>query len=145
MLIAGELYLQNNEWAKAAQYYEKAAKLDSKSAGARIGLGRSQLGLGQTDRALANLELAGELDPEKYRADMLLVGWHIVRANYDEALRAMQLLKKKQPNNPLTYNMKAAIYLGKQDRAAARKNLEHALELDPKYVTAATIPPRSSG
>ena len=138
MLIAGELYLQNNELATAARYYEKAAKLDSKSAGARIGLGRSQLGLGQTDRALANLELAGELDPERYRADMLLVAWHLVRANYDEALRAMQLLEKKQPNNPLTYNMKAAIYLGKQDKAAARKNLEHALELDPKYVTAAT-------
>ncbi len=30
----------------------------------------------------------------------------------------MQSLEKKQPNNPLTYNLKAAIYLGKKDEAS---------------------------
>jgi len=37
MALAGEVYLQSNEFAKAAQFFEKAAKLDPKSAGARQG------------------------------------------------------------------------------------------------------------
>ena len=137
MALAGEVYLQNNEFAKAAQFFEKAAKLDPKSAGARTGLGLSRLAAGETDHALADLESASQLDSDKYQADILLVTSHLRQANYDEALKAMQTLEKKQPNNPLTYNLKAAIYIGKKDTAAARRHLEHALELQPAYVPAA--------
>ncbi len=77
MALAGEVYLQNNEFAKAAQYFERAAKLDPKSAGARTGLGLSRLASGETDRALADLESAVQLDPDKYQADMLLVTSHL--------------------------------------------------------------------
>jgi putative PEP-CTERM system TPR-repeat lipoprotein len=137
MALAGEVYLQSNEFAKAAQYFELAAKLDPKSAGPRTGLGLSRLASGDTDRALADLESASQLDFDKYQADILLVTSHLRRTNYDEALKAMQTLEKKQPSNPLTYNLKAMIYIGKNDTAAARKYLEHALGLQPGYVPAA--------
>ena len=137
MGLAGEVYMQNNEFAKAAQYFDKAAKLEPKSAGAHIGLGLSRLAAGETDRALAELESAVQLDSGKYQADIILVTWHLNRGNYDQALKALGTLEKKQPDNPLTYNLKAAIYNGKKDFAAARKNLERALELQPTYVPAA--------
>jgi len=135
--LAGEVYLQSNDFPKAIQFFEKVAKLDPTSAGARTRLGLSRLGLGETERALADLESAAQLDSDKYQADILLVMTHLRRANYDRALKAMQALEKKQPNNPLTYNLKAAIDIGKKDFAAARKHLEHALELQPTYVPAA--------
>ena len=137
MGLAGEIYLTGNEPAKALEYFERAAKLDPKSATARIGLGLSWLAAGETDRALAALESAVQLDPDRYRADLLLVMTHLQRANYDQALQAMQSLEKKQPKNPLTYNLKGMIYTAKKDEATARKHLEHALELNSTYVPAA--------
>src|SRR5262249_30242745 len=125
--LAGETYLHNNEFAKAAQYFDKAAKLDPKSAIARLGLGLTRLRSGEIDLAQAELESAVQLDADEYRADILLVTSNLDRANYDQALKAMESLEKKQPNNPLTYNLKGTIYKGKKDAAAARKALEHAL------------------
>lgn len=137
MGLAGEVYMQSNDFAKAAQYFDKAAKLEPKSAGAHLGLGLSRLAAGETDRAVAELESAVQLDSGKYQADLVLVTYHLKRENYDQALKALGTLEKKQPDNPLTYNLKAAIYSGKKDFAAARKNLERALELQPTYVPAA--------
>jgi putative PEP-CTERM system TPR-repeat lipoprotein len=77
------------------------------------------------------------MDPGKYQADVILVMWHLQRANYDQALKAIASLEKKQPDNPLTYNLKASIYTAKKDIAMARKLLERALELQPTYVPAA--------
>src|SRR6185295_1369351 len=59
------------------------------------------------------------------------------RTQYDQALKAVQVLEKKQPDNPLTYNLMAAVYIGKKDIAGARKALERAIELQPTYVPAA--------
>lgn len=135
--LAGDLHLRNNEFAKAAQYFESAAKLDPKSAGARTGLAMSRLGIGETERAYADLEAAVQLDAGNYQADVVLVMSHLQRSNYDQALKAIASLEKKQPGNPLTYNLKASIYAARKDTAMARKLLERALELQPTYVPAA--------
>ena len=135
--LAGELYMQNNELGKAIQFFEKAVKLDPKNASNRTGLALSRLASGETDHGMADLEFAVQLDAEKYQADILLVTSHLKRQNYDGALKAMAGLEKKQPDNPLTHNLKAAIYIAKKDVAAARKHLERALVLQPTYVAAA--------
>jgi len=137
MGLAGEVYMQSNEFPKAAQYFEKSAKLEPKNAGAHLGLGMSRLAAGETDRALAEFESAVQIDSGKYQADIVLVTWHLKRGEYDQALKALASLEKKQPDNPLTYNLKAAVYSGKKDFAAARKSLARALELQPAYVPAA--------
>jgi Flp pilus assembly protein TadD len=62
---------------------------------------------------LADRESASQLDVDNYQANMFLVASHLRRANYEQALKAMQTLEKKQPNNPLTYSLKAMIYIGK--------------------------------
>jgi putative PEP-CTERM system TPR-repeat lipoprotein len=138
MILAGELYMQSNEHAKATQFFEKAAKLDPKSAGARTRLGQSRLALGETAGAVADLESAVQLDSNNYQADIILVMSYLQRKNYEQASKAMASLEKKQPNNPLTYNLKGAIFLGKNDLAAARKQFERATELQPTYIAAAT-------
>ena len=138
MALAGEVYMQTNEFAKAAQYYERAVKAEPRSSEARTKLGLSRMATGETDRALADLEAAVQLEPAgRYQADILLVMSHLNQKNYDQALKAVGTLEKKQPNNPVTHNLKAAIYLGKKDTASGRKHLERALELQPTYVAAA--------
>ena len=138
MALAGELYLQNNELGKATEHFEKAAKLDPKNAGVRTGLALSRIASGEMDHGMVDLESAVQLDSQRYQADIMLVVSHLRRESYDEALKAIAGLEKKQPNNPMTHNLKAAAYVGKKDIATARKHLERALALQPTYVTAAT-------
>ena len=135
--MAGELAMQGNDFAKAREYFEKAAKLDPKSAGARTGLAVSRLAAGDADSGLADLEAATHLESDKHHADVLLIATHLQQSRFDQALKASQSLEKKQPKNPLTYNLKAAAYLGKKDVKSARRELERALELSPTYLPAA--------
>jgi putative PEP-CTERM system TPR-repeat lipoprotein len=137
MALAGEVYLLSNQFAKASQFFEKAATLDRHNAGARTGVGLTRLALGETDDALRHFESASRMDSSQSHADVLLITLHLRRANYDAALKAMETLERKQPDNPLTYNLKAAIYLGKKDARTARTYLSRALELNPLYVPAA--------
>ena len=135
--MAGELAMQVNDYAKAREYFAQATKVDPKSAGARTGLAVSRLATGDADSGLADLEAAVQLDTDKHYADVLLIATHLQQARYDQALKAVQALEKKQPKNPLTYNLKAAAYLGKKDVKSARTELERALELEPTYLPAA--------
>jgi len=59
------------------------------------------------------------------------------RREYDQALKAIAALEKKQPDNPLTHNLRGTTLLGKRDAAAARKSFEKALALNPAYFPAA--------
>ena len=136
--LAGELYLQSGDFTRAAQYFDVAAKRDPQNAAARTKLGISRMASGDTDRAFADMESAVQLDSAKYQMDMVLIVSHLKRGNYDQALKAMASLEKKQPSNPVTYNLKAAIFLGKKDMPSARKNFERALELQPTFLPAAT-------
>jgi tetratricopeptide (TPR) repeat protein len=138
MTLAGELSLQSGEFGKAAEYFDKATKSDPKNAAARTKLGLSRMATGDTDRAFADLESAVELDATKYQSDMVLVVSYLRRGSYDQALKAMESLEKKQPNNPITFNLKAVIFLGKKDIPNARKHFERALELQPTFLAAAT-------
>lgn len=138
LLSAGELYLKNNEPERAIAYLEKAASIDPKNVAIRRALGLSRFAAGETERGLAELESVVKLDLEDYSADLLLVLLNLRRANFDQALQAMQSLEKKQPNNPLTYDLKGTIYQRRNDGPAARNAFERALELQPTYVAAAT-------
>ncbi|MCC6473167.1 MAG: PEP-CTERM system TPR-repeat protein PrsT [Burkholderiales bacterium] len=135
--LAGEVSLQTSDFPGAQRFFERAAKAEPKSAQVRAGLGVSRLASGETERAFSDLEAATQLDSEKYQADILLAMSHLRRRNFDLALKAVQGLEKKQPNNPLTHNLKAAVFVGRKDLAQARKELERALSLQPNYLPAA--------
>lgn len=135
--LAGELYMQRGEFSRATEYLQQAAKREPNSAGLRTKLGLSRLALGETDRAFGDLESAVHLERGEYQSDIVLILSELKRANYDDALKAMQSLEAKQPNNPLTYNLKGAIYVGKKDIVSARKEFEHALQLQPSFIAAA--------
>jgi putative PEP-CTERM system TPR-repeat lipoprotein len=135
--LAGELHLQSGEFAKAAAYFDMAAARDPNDAAARVRLAVSRMASGAADRAIADLELATKLDSNNYQADMLLVASHLKRGNYDRALNAMASLEKKQPKNPVIFNLKAGILHGMKDIPNARENFERALELQPTFLAAA--------
>jgi putative PEP-CTERM system TPR-repeat lipoprotein len=103
----------------------------------RTGLGLSRLASGDFESATADLQFASELDETKSHADVLLISSYLQRRQFAEALKAAQTLQSKQPENPLSYNLLAAAYIGNQDIPAARRALEKALALQPGYTPAA--------
>ena len=134
--LAGEAALANNDLAKASRYFEQAAGLDKESAQTRTRLGQVRLAIGETDRAMKDLESASELDATGYAPDLALIAAHLRRNEIDKALEAAATLEKKQPKNPQTYNVKGVIYMASHDNKNARANFARALELQFNYLPA---------
>lgn len=136
LALAGEVYLANNDIPRASDYLERASKLDTSNAAVRARLGQVHFATGDVDRAISDLESASAADQSKYQADILLALNYLRRNQFDKALGATQTLEKKQPNNPITYNIKGAVLLAKRDIKGARESWEKALSLQPNYVPA---------
>jgi tetratricopeptide (TPR) repeat protein len=84
----------------------------------------SRLAAGDADSGLADLEGRAQLDSDKHHADVLLIATHLQQSRFDQALKAAKRWKRSNPENPLTYNLKAAAYLGKKDVKSARRELD---------------------
>jgi putative PEP-CTERM system TPR-repeat lipoprotein len=139
LALAGEAYMQLRQFAKAAEYLHRAAAMMPTDATLHTKLGMTALALGDTDRAVAELESAAKLERGLSRADTLLIMTYLGNKDYGKALEAALTLEKKQPENPVTYNLLGGAYLGKNDLANARKSFERALTLKPDYIPAALM------
>ena len=136
MAVAGEAYLAVGDFPKAAQYFAQTTALDPKNATARMRLGQARFAEGDVDGAIRDLEAASALDPNVSPADLALIANLIRQKQFDQALAAVARLEKKQPNNPLVYNLKGIVYLTKRDIATARANFERALQIQSDYLPA---------
>ncbi|WP_258192177.1 XrtA/PEP-CTERM system TPR-repeat protein PrsT [Nitrosospira multiformis] len=75
--IAGEAYMQAQDFAKATEYFEKASDIAPKNAVLHTALSMSRMGQGESARAISELETATKLDPKSPRAGILLVMTHL--------------------------------------------------------------------
>lgn len=136
LALAGEARLASGDVAGAARHYEQAKSLLPKNASVQTRLAQIRFAAGETKRAITELESASANDPDAYQADLALITNYLRQRQADEALQAIQVLEKKQPNNPLTHNLRGGALLLKNDASGARKSFERALELQPTYMPA---------
>jgi cellulose synthase operon protein C len=136
MAVAGEAYLAVGDFPKAEQYFAQTVALQPTNAQIRTRLGQVRLAQGETDSAIRDLEAASQLDPNVSQADLALIANMIRQKQFDQALAAVLKLEKKQPNNPLVYNLKGIIYLSKGDTDGGRANFERALQIQSDYLPA---------
>ncbi len=135
LALAGETFLQNGDAAKAAEYFAKAAKLDPDNAARKTSVAIAHLAQGRNE-AIGELEDIAESD-KGTSADLALIATYLRTGQLDKALKAIDVLDKKQPDNPATYNLRARTQLAKKDVAGARQSFEKALALNPTYFPAA--------
>jgi putative PEP-CTERM system TPR-repeat lipoprotein len=134
LLLAGDATYQAQQFAQANEYYARASKLSPDNLKLRTRHGMSQLALGQTERAMAELEVIANEDKLGGQADYLLVHSYLNRKDYGRAMDACAALQKKQPKNPQVYHLKAEILLAQNNRHAAIQALEEAYILRPSYL-----------
>ena len=134
--VAGEIALAKGDLPQAMAYYERATATDKDSARLRTRLAQTRFASGNVGQGFKDLESASALDPAQYQADIALILAHASQREFDRALAAAATLEKKQPNNPLTYDLTGRVHLVKGDRNAARTNFEKALALKSDYLPA---------
>ena len=133
LALLGGAYMRAGEFDKANETLARAAKLAPDVASVRTQLALSQFGSGKSEQALAELSAASALNPEFAQADLLLIGVHLERGEYDEAVVAAQGFAEKQPANPMPHNLMGGAYEGLGDLAKARAAYHQALSLDPNF------------
>jgi len=136
LALAGEAYLASGDAAAAARHYELAKALAPRDTSVRTRLGLVRFAAGEPERAISELEAASAADAKDYQADLALIANYLRKRDADRALAAVQALESKQPENPLTYNLRGAALILKKDLAGARASFERALGLQPAYMPA---------
>ncbi|HEY0490244.1 MAG TPA: XrtA/PEP-CTERM system TPR-repeat protein PrsT [Telluria sp.] len=136
LALAGELAMQNREFAKATDYLERAAKMAPQAAAVRTSLAMSKLAQGDDTRAIAELEESARLDTKSTKAGTLLVMTEMRLKRFDKALAAVNAMEAKQPNDPTVYNLKGGVLTATGDQAGARAAFEKAIALQPGYFPA---------
>ena len=136
LALAGEVFMQNGDETKAAAYFSKAAALDPGNAGKQTAVALTHLAMGETETAYRELEKIASTDSDT-RADLALIASQLRNRKFDQALKSIDGLEKKQPDNPLADNLRGLAWLGKGKQADARKSFEKALQKNPAFVPAA--------
>lgn len=134
--LAGEVALLKGDFSAASRSFERAAKLNPNDSNVRTQSAAVQFARGDAAAGFAELEAASKVSTGNANPDVALILAHLQRRQYDQALTAWKTLEQRQPASPLTYNLRAAIDMGRNDFASARKALEKALQLQPTYFPA---------
>ena len=134
--LAGEAHLRARRYDKATAYFEKTALLAPDTARLHAALGVSRLGMGESGRAIDELERATVLDGKAPQAGTMLVMTLLRNKENTKALAAVQTMEKQQGANPLLLNLKGGVYLALHDLPAARAAFEQALRLSATYLPA---------
>ena len=135
LLLAGEVYLQSGDSKKAEEFFAKSIKQDPQNARRRTALAVSQLMGGRVDTAFNELEQIAVSD-KGTTADMALISAHLRRQEFDQALKAIDALEKKQPGKPDAAVLQGRTYLAKKDQVNARKSFERAFGIAPTFFPA---------
>jgi hypothetical protein len=85
---------------------------------------------GDSEVAFRDLEQVAAADPGN-RADLALIAAHLQRREFDQALKAIAGLEKKQPTIPLVHNLRGTALLGKRDPAGARQEFRAGAGAEP--------------
>ncbi|MCV2421509.1 XrtA/PEP-CTERM system TPR-repeat protein PrsT [Paucibacter sp. DJ2R-2] len=136
--LAGEAYRQNGDDKKAAGYFAQAAKLNPADTRSRTQLALGRGASASAEDVLAELKSISDSDPSTV-ADVALIRAHLQRRDLDKALAAIAVLERKQPDKPMAHNLRGLVFLARRDTAGARKSLEQALKIDPKFYPAAAL------
>lgn len=132
--LLGRIYLERQDTVRALEQFEKAAKADPENAEAIVGQATIHLLDQEPAKALGRFKVAASLDSSSIDARLGIVESQIDLANYTEAKKALEALRKAYPQEH-----KVHLLTGRLDRALkaytdATDAYQKAIELNPAYL-----------
>jgi tetratricopeptide (TPR) repeat protein len=107
-LASGELALEKNDYALAAEAFQQVVKLDVGDADAHYGLARA-FSPSDSDKAEAALKAALKWNPNHVKSLLMVADEHIDAERYDEAEAVLSQVAKINPHQPRALAYKAVI------------------------------------
>ncbi|WP_119293224.1 XrtA/PEP-CTERM system TPR-repeat protein PrsT [Azohydromonas sediminis] len=135
--LAAEAHLLAGNVKEATDYFGRAAKLNPADIRSRSAVALADISRGNVADGFEQLEALAAEDKTGTIADMALISAHLMRREFDAALKAIAGLEKKQPDKPMAHNLRGRVQLAQKNTDAARASFEQALKLDPVYFPAA--------
>ncbi len=138
LALAGEAYLQKGDAKNAEVALQRAVKAAPKDVEVRTAFSRLQQARGEGGAAAASLEAAAAGDASP-RADLALVSSRLRMNDLPGALKAVDGLQKKLPQDPLPDYLRGLVLQLQKDDTAAAKSFEAALTKRADYYDAAAM------
>ena len=136
-LTLGRVYLTRHETDDARKTFNEALKLGSNSIEAQLELAKLHMDRGEVDTAIDFAKQGLSAAPDSLDAQLMLVRSMAAKSDDEgKAEAALRPLLARYPKVPKVYNVSGALALARNDRVAARKAWEYALQLDPNNVDA---------
>ncbi len=130
--LAGEAYLQLGDAKRSEEAFALAVKAAPQDSRVRTSAALAQIARGNAGGAIGELEAvaAGDSGP---RADLALVSARLRQNDLAGALKAIDGLEKKMPDQALPLQLRGRVLTLKNDLPGAIKNFEAAIAKEPAY------------
>jgi tetratricopeptide (TPR) repeat protein len=123
-------YAEN--YRKAAEFFEKALAEDPKFSQAAMYLGRSYNALYEDDKAQKAFRRALEIDPDSIEARISFGGMLLDIGDFDEAIRQLNTVVQREPNQALGLSLLAQAYRMKDMYPQSIESARKAIRLLPE-------------
>ncbi len=130
LALAAQSHLLNGNTAQAQRYYEMAASAAPSDPRNRVAAALMELANGNAQAGFAQLE-GMALSDKSNLPDLALVSAYAERKEFELALKAIDRLSAKNPDQPVAPVLRARILRLQGDLRGARTSLEAALKIDP--------------
>ncbi|MCK7494424.1 MAG: tetratricopeptide repeat protein [Comamonadaceae bacterium] len=130
--LVGEAYLQLGDAKRSEQAFALALKAAPQDNRVRTSAALAQMARGNTGGAIGELEAVAAGDGEP-RADLALVSARLRQNDLPGALKAIDGLEKKMPDQALPLQLRGRVLTLKNDLPGAIKSFEAAIAKEPAY------------
>lgn len=137
LALAAQAHMMNGSSREAEQLYGRLAKLKPTDPRLRTIVATSGFNKASPEAIIGELQ-AISADDAGITADLAIVNARMRAKQYDEALKAVDAIQKKQPDKALPLQLRAQVLTQKNDLAGARQALNDALAKEPTYLPAVT-------
>lgn len=135
LTLAAQAQLQAGRAGAAAALFDRAARLRPDDPKIRTAVALARLARGQAEPALAELRAVAAADTGT-TADLALIAVLLRRQDPAAALKAVDAMERKQPDQPMPAHLRGQVLLQRGDGPAARLAFEQALARDAGYFPA---------
>jgi tetratricopeptide (TPR) repeat protein len=142
-LALGEAELRRQRPDEAIPAFQTAARLDGQSLAAWIGIAKASLDTAELSRAQAALRRADAIDAGHPEAGLLRGYLQLRQGRHDEAATTFARVARRMPADPVPLVMRALCLQATGRFSEAERELERALQLDPRDPLALALADRN--
>jgi tetratricopeptide (TPR) repeat protein len=131
----GDIYLEWRDFTQAANWYNKAIKIEKKAAGTYYSLAKLQFEMNQYDRALTILKQVFEINPYDFEGRILELRILDQKEDKDSLFKKTKVFVKDFPDKSEGFLFLGKVYLDWEKYRQAFEHYQKAIEVAPEMAS----------